>query len=104
VAEAYRKWTLAHSDKPYTIKEAAITFETDNYKKMDKMILVTAPESVRIDRVTERDGIKTQQVRDRMAAQWPDDRKIPLSDFVIDNGGEKALIPQVLEIHRELSR
>lgn len=57
VANAFETWVLKNSSEPYVIKEAAITFETGLNKSLDFVILVTAPEQVRIDRVMKRDGI-----------------------------------------------
>lgn len=101
VGKAYAKWVDAQ-DADYVVKEAAITFETGIYKEMDRMVLVTAPEEVRMNRALKRDDSDREKIENRMRAQWPDEKKIPLSDFVITNDGETALIPQVLRIHREL--
>lgn len=102
VANAFETWVLKNSSEPYVIKEAAITFETGLNKSLDFVILVTAPEQVRIDRVMKRDGITENQVRDRMAAQWADEEKLKLSDYQIINDGKSLLIPQVLTIHDTL--
>ncbi len=87
-------------DAPYSIKEAALLFESGSYKLNDYTILVTAPESVRIARVVQRDGITPEQVRARMDRQWPDDEKTRLADFTLVNDGKAAIIPQVLELDR----
>lgn len=38
----------------------------------------------------------------RMEHQWPDEKKIPLADYVINNDGDNLLIPQVLAIHEKI--
>lgn len=87
-------------DTPYSIKEAALLFESGSFKLNDYTILVTAPEAIRIERVVQRDGVSAGQVRARMQRQWPDDKKERLADFTIVNDGKQALIPQVLELDR----
>ena len=103
VAKVFEHWLGIHFGEPYVLKEAAITFETGLYKKLDFNILVTAPKEVRIQRVIDRDGGSREMVEKRMAAQWSDEQKIPLSDFVINNDGENLIIPQILDIHKALS-
>lgn len=85
---------------PYSIKEAALLFESGSFKLNDYTILVTAPEARRIERVVQRDGVTPEQVRARMQQQWPDEKKERLADFTIVNDGKQALIPQVLELDR----
>jgi dephospho-CoA kinase len=98
----YRQWCLMNADKPYTLYEAAILFESGHYKEMDKVICVTAPELLRIKRVTERDGITVDEVKKRMANQWEEEKKVQLADFVINNDGDQPLEAQVLAIHEQL--
>lgn len=103
VAKVFEHWVGIHRDSDYILNEAAITFETGLYKKMDYTILVTAPKKVRIQRVMDRDSISAEMVEKRMDTQWTDEQKIPLSDFVINNDGENLIIPQILDIHKALS-
>lgn len=99
VIQAGEEWA-ARQRAPYTVKEAALLFETGSYKKNDYNILVTAPIPLKIRRVMERDGLTADQVRARMDKQWPDERKAALADFTVVNDGVQALIPQVLTLHR----
>lgn len=102
VGEAFKQWAEDHSDKPYVLKEAAIIFETGGESKLDGVVLVTAPEMVRIERVMNRDKVSENQVRDRMAAQWSDEEKLKNSDYHIVNDGKTAIIPQVLTLNDAL--
>ena len=87
-------------DAPYTVKEAALLFESGSYRLNDYTVLVTAPVAVRIERVVQRDGTTAEQVRARMERQWPDEEKIRLADFVIVNDNRQPLLPQVLNLDR----
>lgn len=86
------------------IKETALLFETGLYKNLDYNILVTTPTEIKIDRVMKRNAITRADVEKRMQAQWSDDKKVPLANFIIINDNTKALIPQVLEIVTILKR
>jgi len=96
--QAALDWAESH-DAAYTLKEAALLFESGSYKHNDINILVTAPEEVRIHRVMQRDKVSREQVMDRISKQMPEEKKLQLADFVIDNSGQVAVIPQVLALH-----
>ena len=66
------------------------------------MILITCPEEVAAQRVMKRDGVTVEEVLQRRANQWSQDKKIGLSDYIIDNSGNTLVLPQVLEIHKQL--
>ena len=83
------------SGSELVFNEAAILFETGAYKRMDKMVLVTAPEELRIKRVMQRDGSSEEEVRARMSKQWTDAQKIPLADFILNNDEKEPLLSQV---------
>ncbi len=96
------RWEEEHKDAPYTLREAALLFESGNYKNLDYIITVAAPEEVRIERVLKRDNVPRNAILARIRRQWPEEEKIERSDFVIINDGEHLLIPQVLDIHQKL--
>jgi dephospho-CoA kinase len=103
VARDGLEWQAAQYDVPYTLKEAALLYESGSYRSLDKIIVVTAPLELRIERVMARDGAKREEVEARIAKQMPESEKVNMADFVIYNDGEQALIPQVMSIHRQLS-
>ena len=102
VREAFARYALERMHDPYVLYEAAILFESGYYKDLDRIILVTAPEDIRVKRVMERDGSNREDVLARMANQWTEEKKFPMADFIINNDGKEMLIPQVLEIHRRI--
>lgn len=95
-------WHEAWAQKgtAYTIKEAALMIESGSYKHLDFLIVVTAPEALRIQRVCQRDHLSEEQVRARIRRQMPESEKIKLADFAIHNDGKQMLIPQVWEAHQ----
>jgi dephospho-CoA kinase len=86
---------------PYIIKEAALIFESGSAADLDYVIGVAAPKHLRIQRVMERDGIKREEVLNRMNRQINEDIKMRLCDFVITNNEQDLVIPQVLQLHQQ---
>ena len=100
VFRSYEFW-LVRQTSPYILKEAAILFESGSYQFCDKIILVTAPEDIRIERVCLRDGISKDEVKARIDKQLSDDVTLKLADFRIINDEKQLLIPQVLKLHHQ---
>jgi dephospho-CoA kinase len=93
---------MAAQTAPFTMKEAAIFFESGSAAGLDYIIGVFAPEELRIRRVIGRDGITRQEVLSRMSRQIDEDIKMRLCDFVIVNDDQQLVIPQVLALHQHL--
>jgi dephospho-CoA kinase len=99
VAADYQQWQEAQHF-PYVLKEAALLFESDSYKSLDKIIVVSAPADLRLKRVQGRDKHRTaDQIRSIMHNQMPDEAKLERADFVISNDDTHPVIHQVLELH-----
>jgi dephospho-CoA kinase len=102
VAKAYSEWCERHKNFPYTLKEAAILFESSSYKELDKVITVSAPLELRINRVIKRDNLTRIQILERIKHQWEEDKRIKYADFVIYNDDEHLVIPQIVDLHKKL--
>jgi dephospho-CoA kinase len=92
----------AQQNAPYVIKEAALIFESNAAEGLDRVIGVTAPTSLRLHRVMQRDKCSKADVEMRMRNQVSDVIKMKLCDWVIINNDQELLIPQVLKIHEAL--
>ena len=116
VAEQERRTQRIFSSDPDAIVmvESALIFEADRAKtapgfshRFDKLILVTAPEDVRLARYTTR-GDKVlsakelaaleEDGRKRMAMQMTDQEKAPLCDFAIENSGSLEHLESEVEM------
>ncbi len=86
---------------PYSLKEAALLFESESYKMCDKNILVVSPKDLKIERVTRRDKVSADQVLARMDKQFTDEQKYKMADFVIENSENQSIILQVLALHQQ---
>lgn len=103
VANDFEDFCKQNAQAPYVVKEAAILFESGSYKQLDKIITVFCPQEERINRVMQRDKISREEVQSRIAQQMPEEEKLKLADYIIYNDGNQLLIPQVMQVHRELS-
>ena len=102
VALHFDQWYKAQNT-PFVIKESAIIFELNAQNKYDKIILVTAPEKVKLQRIQERDAhVSVTAIKQRMNNQWGDEKKIPLSDYVIENTDKHKTLLRVKEIYKFL--
>jgi dephospho-CoA kinase len=100
VAHHYDMWVQQQGTE-YVVKEAALLVEAGSYKTLDRLVVVSTPEALRIQRVLKRDPHRTeQQVREVIANQLPEEKKLMLADDVIVNDETRLVIPQVLELHR----
>ncbi|HMN88777.1 MAG TPA: dephospho-CoA kinase [Saprospiraceae bacterium] len=102
VARDSESWNALQVGIPYTLREAALIYEAGIDKQLDKVIVVTAPLEVRIQRVMMRDRAPREAVEARISKQMPASEKVQRADFVIYNDGTQSLIRQVLKGHNQL--
>lgn len=86
----------------YSLNEAALLVENDSYKNLDALIVVSAPENVRIERVKKRDDASIEQVKARIANQISDEERNDKATYIINNDDQNSLIEQVLKVHQSI--
>lgn len=89
------------------IVEAALLIEAGAAKRFDRLIVVTCSMEQRTERFAKRQKVDLEaaraEVARRMAAQLPDEEKIKVADYVIDNSGSvERTREQVLQIWEKL--
>ena len=82
----------------YQWMESAILYESGANKLVDRVIVVTAPEEVRIQRVMQRDGITREKALQWMQRQWPQSELLRRADYEIINDGHTDLNEQLNKI------
>lgn len=102
VGKDYEQWTQEKKTLPYSIKEAALLFESGSYLKLHKVIVVTCPINIRIERIMKRDGVKRDDILKRIQNQMTDRERLSKADFVIYNDGQHSLIEQSIKIHNQI--
>ncbi len=102
VLKDYEGWLMKIPTSPYSIREAAILLESGTYKDLDVIILVDAPDELRIKRVIQRDKRSEAEVQSIISKQWPMEKKRKFASFIIQNNEKQFLIPQILQLHELL--
>lgn len=103
VKRHFQAWTKQQSGSVVFL-ETAILFESGFNSETHKVILVTAPLDIRIERVVRRDQCTQEQVMQRITLQWTEEAKALKSDFIIVNDGQHSLIKQTEKIISELTQ
>lgn len=103
VKQDFQEWALRHSGTEVVVMECAILYESGFDKSVDKILMVYAPEEIRLQRAMQRDGATEIQIRSRMAAQFSEEEKRKRADFVIINDGVCPLWPQLQEMIDKLT-
>ncbi|MFA6758811.1 MAG: dephospho-CoA kinase [Bacteroidales bacterium] len=101
VLEDFNLWKSKKEQQGHKVVllETAIYFETPIFHSAEnKVIVVTAPYDIRIERVMKRDNISEEQVKERIARQYSEQERLKRADFIIFADGERAVLPQILNI------
>jgi len=69
---------------------------------LDLIIGVQAPEALRIERVIARGKTTEMEIRKRIDLQMPEQEKLDRCQEIIQNDGNRMLIPQVVQLHNKL--
>jgi dephospho-CoA kinase len=101
IFEEFGRWA-SEQDAPYVILEAAILFESGANELVDRVIVVTAPEDERVERVTVRSSMTMGEVSARIRNQFSQEELAARADYVIKNGDRDFILPAIIEIHEDL--
>lgn len=85
----FRQWMERNKERTYLFIESAILFEARIDTLVDKVVVITAPDAIRIARVTMRDGVSADAVKARMRHQMKEHEKIARADWVFDTSDNK---------------
>lgn len=102
VAEDFEHWVeqkKSEQTHPYVLKEAALLYDSGPSQLLDKIIVVSAPDEVRKERVHKRDGRSYQEIEQIFKRQMSQEEMIGRSDFTVVNDDSRLIIPQILNLH-----
>jgi dephospho-CoA kinase len=103
VIEDFLKWKGEQKNVPFVIIESAIFLENPLLRPLaDKVLVITSPIDLRIERVQRRSNLTREQILDRMDNQWSDSEREKWADYVIVSDEKRALLPQIIGIYKEL--
>jgi len=93
---------IAASAGPYVVHVVPLLVESGDYvRRVDRVLVVDAPEDVQVARVKER-GLAEEQIRSIIRSQAARRERLAAADDVIDNGGSlEALRNQVAALHEK---
>jgi dephospho-CoA kinase len=103
VLRNFEEWTSSQ-EVPYVIMEAAVLFESNADKIVDRVVSVSAPVEERISRVMGRSGMTRIEVLDRINNQLEDEEREEQSYYVVNNADNEMIIPEILKIHDDMLR
>ncbi|MEZ5005587.1 MAG: dephospho-CoA kinase [Bacteroides graminisolvens] len=95
IKDDFRRWAQSHSSYPIVGIEAAILIEAGFTEDVDQVVLVYAPQEIRLRRAVSRDACAVEQIQQRMRNQMPDEDKMAFAHHIIYNDDKQALIPQL---------
>ena len=106
VQEDAKRWSEQFQKEgiQYVLNEAALLVENGSYRSLDSLIVVTCPEEIRIQRVIKREKATREEVLKKIKNQLPEQEKIKVADFIIQNDGQLPIIPQIWKIHQILTK
>jgi len=84
--------------------ESAILFESGAYKLVDRSVVVSCPDEIRIERVMQRDGISREKVLEWMNRQLSQEEVRRRADFEIINDGIADIDKQLNKILRNMQQ
>ena len=88
---------------PFVIFESAIILENPDVLSIaDKILTISSPQNVRIERVKQRDGGTDEEIKARLNNQWTDEQREAKADFVIVSDNKTPLLPQAESVYNEL--
>ena len=74
------------------VSDIPLLFESGDPGAFDAVVLVDAPEAIRLRRLVEQRGLDEAEARAMIAAQLPAAAKRARSDFVVENDGDLAAL------------
>jgi dephospho-CoA kinase len=102
VAHDFNEWCTSFTNAPFVIQESALLFESNTFKHFDYIVLVTAPEEIRIQRVLGRPEMTREKILRIMRNQLPEEEKIVRSHFIINNDETTLILPLLLSIYEKI--
>ncbi|MDR2906828.1 MAG: dephospho-CoA kinase [Bacteroidales bacterium] len=104
VEKAFNGWCGIQSQRqiPFVLMESALIFEANFERLFDQVIVVDAPQELRVSRVMKRENISKNEVLQRIHTQLSADIKRDKADMVIINDEQHSLIEQVGDVSTTL--
>jgi dephospho-CoA kinase len=97
VREQIEAYKVRYKDHPYILIVIPLLLESEQPFEVDRVLVVEAPEHIRIQRVQQRDGRSTEQIRNIIDSQVNDKQRRSAADDVIVNDNSLEKLKQSVE-------
>ena len=89
VREMTERWfaSLDPERAPFAVADIPLLFESQREADFDTVIVTACEPETQLRRLMARDGLGEAEARQRIAAQWPLEKKIASADYVIRTDG-----------------
>lgn len=101
VMRDFAAWAEAQ-EGDYVVLESAILFEAGLADRVDSVVAVMAPESLRLERAMARDGASRDEILRRIRSQMSDDERMERAKYAVVNIDREELAEDVEQLHRRL--
>lgn len=107
VMEDFHLWKERQKDlsPPFVIMESALILQKPLVRRAtDRVLVVSAPLQLRIERVIRRDNTTREEVMMRLESQMEEKKMIEMADFTIFADGKQALLPQIINVYEAMKK
>jgi len=105
---AHRQRFLSEAEQsgaPIAVLDVPLLFETGGEKRMDAVVVVSAPPELQRQRVLARDNMRAEKLEAILARQMPDEEKRQRADFVVDTSkGIEPVREHIRDILAEVAK
>lgn len=102
VGHDINEWALSQQAN-FGLIESALIQDTARLVHLDKIITVMAPESLRVQRIMDRNSISKKDALLRINQQLKDADFTQLADYILYNDGKQSLIRQCCKLYQVLN-
>jgi dephospho-CoA kinase len=103
VGKDFENWVKKSATSPYVIKEAALMNAASQQNGLDKVIVVSAPDALRIQRIQRRDPQRSLSEIEAIIKNQKTEKEFnAIADYIVYNDEVTLMIPQILEIHHQI--
>ena len=97
-----KEWAKKQKNSPYLLYEEALMNAAGKDSIFDKIIVVTAPLPLRINRIKVRDNRTDKEISTIIAKQLTETERLKFADYVVENDESTSVIDQVLAVHQNI--
>ena len=101
IAKDFAVW-LEKQKAVYVLLDAALLFEVNWHTHVDKVVVVIAPEALRMHRIKQRDKRQEDEIKNIMATQMRAKEQAARADYVIYNNERDSVLAQTDDVHKHI--